>query len=473
MAGRNPEEDAVARLRAADPGAGAQPDADRLARRTAALRHGDADGPGAVPEGVDELAPRRRRRQPWAAVAAVAASALVVGGVGFGLGRTTTPAIEADGTTSEGMRGGAAEVPAIAAQEDGGARTEALSGTADIAIAPGYGGRTVFTARGLPDAPGSAPAWAFDATQGFDAETVARVAGVLGLEGEPVSEDGMWRVGPVDGSAASVTLSADGTLTVGFSDPAGYPPVEADAATSAAAEPQARSEAGDAGEAEPAAPDHSSTVTPAGPGIAPVPESMPVEPVDPGPVDPAAAEDAVGTLRAVLTELGLDDGAVEYETQESWAGPAVVSVVARQVLGGSRTGLTWNADVTDGGTVLGFYGPAAPTVALGEYDVVSPAQAVERLTDPRFGAASSGIGIMAEPAPMPGWTWGDPPEAPPAPGAVVPWRVTTVTITGAELGVVHHTTEGGASLLLPAYTLTSDDGGQWTVLALADHELAF
>lgn len=97
------EDEAVNRMRAADPAAGAEPDGERLAGLTKEHR-------------ADELAARRERRAPrWAAVAAVTAGALVVGGAGFGLGRATDePAPQADVARTE--------VPAIAPQcpsEDG------------------------------------------------------------------------------------------------------------------------------------------------------------------------------------------------------------------------------------------------------------------------------------------------------------------------------------------------------------------
>src|SRR5690625_1555881 len=70
------EDEAVKRMRAADPAAGSEPDAERLADLTAQRRG-------------DELAGRRERRSPrWAAVAAVAAGAVLPGGgLGYGPGR--------------------------------------------------------------------------------------------------------------------------------------------------------------------------------------------------------------------------------------------------------------------------------------------------------------------------------------------------------------------------------------------------
>ena len=44
-------------------------------------------------------------------------------------------------------------------------------------------------------------------------------------------------------------------------------------------------------------------------------------------------------------------------------------------------------------------------------------------------------------------------------------------VTAAELGLAQWTTADGASLLVPAWELTAEDGRTWTVLALAEAAL--
>lgn len=437
------EDEAVARVRGADPAAGAEPDGERLAALTAERR-------------ADELAVRRARRGPrWAAVAAVAAGALAVGGgAGFGIGRATEDPV-AGTTTAEapGERTAAADVP------------ESMS-SADIAVAGGFGGeRTTFTAEGLSDAGGTAAAWAFDGASTFTEETVLRVAEVLGVEGEPRLEGG-WNVGPVDGSGPTLNVGPDSAVTVHYSDPALYEGLE----DVAPAEPM------DDGAAE-----GGDTATSSGDGSV---GTAVVEPADGAPgaggelsaaaPDGTAPEGAAGVLYETLAALGLDPEAAEYAEQDAWVGHPATSVVAHQVVGGTPTGYSWYADVVDG-EVLSFSGPLAPVVELGEYDVVSPAEAVERLSDPRFGgtpAWSDEVTTMPVPEPD-GRSWDDPPPPPPAAGAPVPWSVTDVTITTAEPTLVEHWTDEGASLLLPAYDLGDGEGRTWRVLAVADDELAF
>lgn len=81
-------------------------------------------------------------------------------------------------------------------------------------------------------------------------------------------------------------------------------------------------------------------------------------------------------------------------------------------------------------------GSLAPLVDLGEYEVVSPAEAVLRLSDPRFGSSGGGY------YPMDGGdvVMMDTPRAPEVPGPVTPgarigWPVAQVAITDARLGL--------------------------------------
>ncbi|WP_413452002.1 hypothetical protein AA0Y32_13160 [Georgenia phoenicis] len=426
------EDEAVERTRAADPGAGAEPDGERLAALTGERR-------------ADELAARRSRPR-WAAVAAVAAGALLVGGgAGFGIGRTsetppgdqTAVASWAPATEPEVATGGAADEPA-------------QSMSAAESSVPGYGGqRTTFTAEGLSDAGGSAPAWAYDGASVFTEESALRVAEVLGVEGEPRLEAG-WAVGSADGSGPTLSIGPDAAVSVFFTDPALHELLE----DVAPVEPLDDGAAEDGG------------------GVAAVEPQPATEPTAVAPGG-AAPEGPAGVLYETLAALGVDPESAEYTEQELWAGGRVASVVAHQLAGGTRTGYSWSAEVVDG-EVMSFHGPLAPLVELGEYDVVSPAEAVERLGDPRFGGSPVWLDdVVTLPVPEPGGrSWDDPPPPAPAPGAAVPWPVTEVTIVSAEPALTTHDA-GGGTLLLPAYELSDAQGQTWSVVAVADHELAF
>lgn len=463
------EDRAVERMRAADPAAGATPDADRLVELTVQRRG-------------DELAERRARRGPrWAAVAAVTTAALAVGGgAGYGLGRSAEePVPSADTASTVGT-----------ARGDGMQEELAMSApmSADRMMLPGFGGeRTVFTAQGLSQDAGTAAAWAFDGPSVFGEEAVLRAAEVFGVEGEARLEGG-WTVGSADGSGPTLSIGPDAAVSVFYNDPALYE-LGADVTPMPLPEPdsgvddgggQDSSTSGAVEEYSPSeepevAPDEPIEVEPALPGvIEPAPGADPAqEPaVAPGGETP---DGPAGLLYETLAALGLDPEAAEYSTQQHWAGEQATTVYAHQVVGGTRTGYSWHADVVDG-EVLGFSGPLAPLVELGEYDVVSPVEAVERLGDPRFGGSmvwTDEVHIMpALPEPS-GRSWDDPPAEPPASGSSIPWPVTDVTIVSAEPALTEHSTADGASLLVPAYELSDAEGRTWSVLAVADHELAF
>ncbi|WP_127130197.1 hypothetical protein [Georgenia sp. SYP-B2076] len=383
----------------------------------------------------------RTGRSRWT-VAAVAAGALVVASAGFGLGRTTSPATET-------------AAPAITLAPPGG---EAAGGPADHTAgttgvapetfpSPWPPPRSTFHAAGLSHATGTATAWTFDARTTFTAERTADLAATLGVTGEPRLQDGMYLVGPQDGTGPSLMVFADGQTTVNYYDPLACPP---DGSAS-----------GGAG--------------------APAPAPDQCDPGVPAP-DRAAATDKARTL---LGAIGLDPAAFEYESADS-GDSTLTSVTAYQVIAGQRTGLAWYVTLSGAG-VQSLSGPLAPVTELGTYPVVSPVEAVARLMDPRFGmlggfsildpaAARDGAAALA----APGGTTADAPAsssaptAPPVPaepGSPVPWPVGDVAITTARLGVAQYTPASGATLLVPSYELSSDDGRSWSVLAVDESAL--
>jgi hypothetical protein len=474
-------DDAFDRVRAADPAAGLQPDAASL---DAAVRRrlGEPDERAAA-AGADDLdrargarthaTPTRAARLPgrWAAVAAVAAGTLVVGTAGgYALGSRdggtgTTAAAGAISLSGSTGSAGAAESSALG-EDAARAAADAPSVASDTAMSssflPWFGGRTVFSASGLSDEAGTAEAWAYDPSQVFGTETASRVASSLGLEGEPRLEGGTWVVGPQDGTSASLQLQPDGVTSVSYYDPRldpfGCPRTLAVPETAV-----------DGGGTEPGTVD---------PGI------PPCEPAETGPAPQGEAAQA--RAREVLQAAGVDPDRYEYEVGDSGT-PDAAYVTAFEVVDGQRSGLAWSVTLVGDG-VQALYGGLAPLVPLGSYEVVSENEAVARLSDPRFGA--SGGGVMpaassaraaeeaasaiapAEPAPDGGMAPATPP-ATVAPGAALGWPVTEVELVAARLGLAQHTLPTGATVLLPAYELSSADGATWSVVAVADARLDF
>jgi len=489
-AGTGPAADAaVARVRDADPAAGAAPDLAQLhARVTAAtgvaLEHGA--GPAAAAAGAaagpaDELAAARaRRRAParWLQVAAVAAGVALVGGGGYAVGASGA---------------GEPSAPPIALQgPGGGAGVQEMATSADAArsmVAPGwFGGRTVFSGSGLDGAAGSARAWALDATSAATAQTAARVAEVLGVAGEPRQEWGQWVVGTNDGTSATVSVGVDGQASMWFYDRAWDPSV----CTSGT--PQTLDGAGSSGAAEPGtAQEEVAEPGPVEPGVAVepriAPDVAPGLPQDPAPADPSVCDPAstptgdaaAAKARDLMSRLGVDVAGYEVTVSAETGVPGLVSVTGAQVVDGTQTGLGWSVQLAGTG-VQSVSGPLASLVELGTYDVVSAADAVARLNDPRFGASYGGVvplaaragGAAADDAvAMEGPTEVTEPTVPtvPAPGDPIAWPVQHVTLTGARLGVTLLWTPAGASLLVPAWELTDSDGGTWSVVAVVEDQL--
>ncbi|MEV6111795.1 hypothetical protein AB0L59_04580 [Streptomyces sp. NPDC052109] len=158
---------------------------------------GGRDGTdGADAAGDAEGGPVGRRRSGLAVVS-VAAAVLLAGGGGAYLAAHggTDDRVDGPGTAGSGA------TPQPLALDD-------WSGTGRIA--PGepapYG--ATYAAQGeLPTGPGSAPVYAPKGEVGRDA--VVRLARALGLDGTPVAQGRIWRVGGKDGSGPSLTVNRD------------------------------------------------------------------------------------------------------------------------------------------------------------------------------------------------------------------------------------------------------------------------
>lgn len=476
------DDPAVARLRAADPAAGSAPDhtalRDAVRRRVAADALAGPSSPGAHIEPREEVdveldgrprdelaAARARRLTTWPArAAAVAAAALVVGGGGgYAIGAAGDGgAPPAAGVITLGVPGTGGDGAEAAGSSPVGAPEVARGGSGGAdAMWPGGGGRTVFTASGLSGGAGSAPAWGFDTSAAFTAENAARAAAALGLQGEPTLVDGLWTVGPNDGASPTLQLMPDGSVSLSYWDPT--------------TDPWACSVVEGSGDGS----GTSSADPGAGGEIMPVPEPEPCTQRDLGAAP--SAEEAGNRLREVLAALGLDPASFELVSDED-GDDLWTYVTAYQVVDGQRSGAAWSATFTGGG-LQSLYGSTAPLVSLGEYPVVSPADAVTRLMDPRFGSWGGPV-MWAESGAVTDGDTAVSSEAPveptiptlpgtPAPGSAVAWPVDEVTIVEARLGVAMHTQPDGAVLLLPSYELVGDDGGVWSVVAVADDHLDF
>lgn len=495
------DDEAFDRLKAADPAGDATLDLDRIREAVAAV----TGVPLAGAPAPDELAGRRRRtRTRWMQAAAAVAAVAVVGTGGYLAG--------ADGG---GTDGGAlspislGDSGAAAPASGGGAEMAADSPQAarDSMLYPGYWGRTVFTGQGLSANGGSASAYGFDASVA-SAATAARIAAALGVPGEPRAEWGSWVVGPNDGSGPTVSVGGDGMVSVNYYDPARDPWLCQDAIGGGAS-----GSTGSGGVVEPMPPPEvvgPTAPAPAGePAVAPAPdapasdadleeqkallEKMAIEerarttqPSDASVCEAGSTptgDGATAKAREVLAAIGVDASSAEATVDDASVkdqgtpGAGYVWVSLYQVLDGQRTGVQWNVALVGNG-VQSLYATLAPLVDLGSYDVVSPAEAVERLGDPRFGGSGGVIAYGREVSVASGVAVDEPAQEPtvppaPVPGAAISWPVQQVTLTSARLGLAQATLANGAQVLVPAYELSDAAGSTWSVIAVVDSRLDF
>ncbi|PFG44433.1 hypothetical protein ATJ88_3157 [Isoptericola jiangsuensis] len=464
-------DEAYDRLTGADPADGTTTREGVLRAKVDALTGGRTDDspretvPGtaahATPTGTpaappDELAHRRRRRTAGLVAAAVA-GAVVLGGGGYAVGAATAdgaapasdalPPVTLGGAGPQGANEMApAPAPAGRVAADGlAAENSTVAGDSatsyDTAVPSWFDGRAAFSQEGLSTSGTEAAAYAYDATDVATKDGAARAAAALGVAGEPRWDWGSWSVGPQDGDGPTLWLSADSTAYLSYHDPAADPWRCETASAQELAEMEQPAIDGDQ--------------------VCTEPEGN------------VSAKKAVAGLRDVMERLGVDPDGFEFEPSQDGE-PGTRWVTAHEVVDGQRTGATWSATVSTEG-IAWLDGFLAARTELGTYPVVSPAEAVERLGDPRFGQNLWPVTLgptletrfMVEPQDSGPTT----PPAPPTAGDPLPWPVSDITITDARLGLAQEHRTDRATLLVPAYELSDADGNVWTVVAVADDAL--
>lgn len=461
-------DDAFDRLRASDPAATVEPDLSAIRAAVAgkvAATAGDqtvvAGATTGTPDadqatsseqaGVVDLAAARSRRRParWLQVAAAAVGVVAVGTAGYAVGAQGSDAdVSARGAESTAAESAAAEGPTGSAAADrpqvlgDPSTSENAASQADRSMIAPFGGmRTLFTAVGLGDEPGTATAYGYDSTAAFSSEKASAIAALVGLEGTPELVYGAWHLGSTDWTGPTLDVQPDAATSFYYSDPTQDPWVEGSTAVA---------------------------------------------------VDAATA---TAQLSDMMTALGVDPAGYTL-TVEDTGTQNVTTVTAYPVAGPGATGQMWQLSVSSEG-VYSLSGSLAPLVDLGSYDVVGPTTAVARLTDPRFGATPDysiladqplaraeavspemidpGLGDDSSTADVPADDPAAVPTVPPTPtaGTSFSWPVDEVSITGAELTTTTVYAADGSVALVPAYRLTGDDGSGWTVVAVTEAHLDF
>lgn len=185
-------------------------------------------------------------------------------------------------------------------------------------------------------------------------------------------------------------------------------------------------------------------------------------PVAGDPMEPAIA---LGEATEVLQGIGVDISTVEFEI-EIVDGRSAVN--AWRVIEGQRTQLGWRLVFDTDGTVLQASGFSSGLEAVPDYPIVGAASAVARSQQSPWSALPA--------SPITGPIDSTEAAAPPSAAAGAPrvdLPITTVAVTGAEIGLAQYWQPDGSVLLLPSWILTAADGSTWSLLAVAEPAVTF
>ncbi|USQ80858.1 hypothetical protein NF556_04170 [Ornithinimicrobium faecis] len=134
---------------------------------------------------------------------------------------------------------------------------------------------------------------------------------------------------------------------------------------------------------------------------------------------------------------------------------------------------TWHFSVTSAG-VSSASVQLGELVALGDYEVISPTEAVERANDVRFQQLGVYIPDLDYDELSYDEEWEEPEPLPAVqPGGSIPFPLGEATVTGAELHTGVLSLWDGTEFLVPAWNLTDADGNSWQVLGLTEDALDF
>lgn len=338
----------------------------------------------------------------------------------------------------------------------------------------------------LPDLGATGQAWKLPAGTQVDADRVARMAELLGVAGEvrelPADQGGGWMVGAADYTTSNLTVSADGLLSWWFNpDPSVYgsPSAVVCSDPGVAVDPAA--------DVSVAAPDTEVPSTEVPSTEVPTTE-VPVCETPQPPAGVPDADTALANARQLMTELGYDPAAYEYETYaDEWG----ANVTAYLLIDGHRSPLTVSVGYGAEGALTWASGTLAVPEAAGEYPLVSVQSGIDRMNEEGgmwmgyYGPAGAMVKTVASDAGSATEPAVAPPESAPAvtvvgetvvPDSVLVDPIPTESMPAPEEVTVHLNDVridltmvwdvDGTVWLVPAYTFSDADGGSYTVIAV-------
>lgn len=490
------EDEALARLRAADPASGAHPDLHRISQRLRGQTPLDSGSGGFAFSDTSDTAVRVHdpdvRTGRGGILVAAAVAALALGGGGYALGTTAgddnTPTVAASDSSSDDANSavthdsGPALDQGVSAAAEGGAvdmsGDEAMS-EEGMGGGGGYAGPVIPVAgEGLSTERTTGTVYGASADSAGPGEELTDLlqgyADRLGIEGTVQDEDGHFAhvIDSADGRNLAA-YSNGATSSLDYTNPTLDPWCE-----------DMRTQMADSGE------DYGWFGYGSG-----GPADITCTELGPRPDDATA----LATAEEFLAQLEVDYSGYTlqvqtydpeiYGTQEGDGAYATSAPGESHPLGPENTSTEvivsttdgplegyhdWHLSVTSEGVSYASI-QFGDYVELGDYPVISPAEAVERVNDVRFqqlGAYIPTLDYYDESGYYEEWV--EPEPLPPiAPGELIPYPLTESAVTTAELHTGIVSLWDGTEFIVPVYDLSDGQGNHWQVMGLAEEALDF
>ncbi len=182
--------------------------------------------------------------------------------------------------------------------------------------------------------------------------------------------------------------------------------------------------------------------------------------------DPLEPAEAISATTDALAGIGVDIATVEYQVDFA---DGRTGVSAWQLVGDQRTQLGWRLVFDTDGSILAASGFSSGLQGVPDYPIVGAATAVKRSQQSPWTALPASPVASAPGAPAEEVV----PQPDPTGRPTFDLPMSTIDVTGAELGLAQYWQPDGSILLLPSYILTGADGSTWSLLALADSAVSF